>query len=116
MMKTYTYLVDRVPDTGIITGCCGGPTYFLGDKSLFQEMLNRVAEDMKKLGASELIVACPDCYHTIKHHAPYIELRTLFGIIIEHGLPIIRHHSAKKVVTVHDSCKARWEKGWQKQQ
>lgn len=112
-MSTYKYLVDRLPDTGIITGCCGGPTYFLGDRTLFQEMLNRIVVDMKKLGATELIVACPDCYHTIKHHAPDIRLRAVVDIFLEHGLPPLARHASRKIVTVHDSCKARWEKGWQ---
>ena len=111
--KTHEYLVGKLPGTGIILGCCGGPTHFLGDQSRFDEIQNTVENEMKRLGASELLVACPDCYHTIKHNSPDIKLRSIYEVMAEQGLPESAKTTTGKKFSLHDSCKTRWEKNWQ---
>lgn len=112
VIKIYSYLRIKLPGTGIILGCCGAPTHFLGDQSRFGEILGGVEDQMKRLGASELIAACPDCYHTIKYHSSHIKLQSIIEIIDEHGLPENMNVIPDKIFSLHDSCKARWEKDW----
>lgn len=112
-LKVLTYLQEKLPGTGILLGCCGGPTHFLGDQARFGEILEGVKEKVRRLGAQELILACPDCYHTIKHSAPDLEIRSLPEVILVQGLPETLPGAKGKRFSLHDSCKARWEKGWQ---
>ena len=58
-------------------------------------------------------MACPDCYHTIKHNAPNIKLKSVYEVMVEQGLPETAKASANKVFSLHDPCNARWEKEWQ---
>lgn len=109
----YDYLREKLPGTGIVLGCCGGPTHFLGDQGRFAEILGGVETRIKGLGASELILACPDCYHTIKHSGVPIRVRAITEIILEHGLPKGVRAKRGTTFSLHDSCKARNEKVWQ---
>ena len=108
--KSYKYLQEKLPGTGIILNCCGAPTYFLGDKSGFMKILKGVESEMNRLGAQELIVACPDCYHIIKHNALHLEIRSIYEVIAEEGIPEEAKTSSTKTFSLHDSCKSRWEK------
>jgi Fe-S oxidoreductase len=111
--QVLTYLQEKLPNTGILLGCCGGPTYFLGDRPLFEKILSDFLGRIERLGASELILACPDCYHNLKRHAPGLQLRALPEVIQEQGMPAGIPSQAGSIFSIHDSCKARFEKGWQ---
>ena len=101
------YLQEKLPNTGVVLGCCGGPTYLLGDRPGFSKILANFIARVEKLGASELILGCPDCYHTVKHHAPGLRVRALPEVIWEQGAPAHVASQAGSVFSVHDSCKAR---------
>lgn len=111
VMKTYEHLLKKVPSLGVVLGCCGGPTRFLGDESRFRDIIDRLAETVRSVGAKELIVACPDCYHTFRHCEHSLNIRPLTVVLLEHGLPDIDGNA--HIFTLHDSCKARWEPEWQ---
>lgn len=113
VIKTYDYLLDRLPGTGIILNCCGAPTYFMGDESGFKETLGKVETEMEKIGASELIVACPNCYHTFKHNSFRFQLRSIYEVMVEEGLPKTTNPPYTKTFSIHDSCKARYESSMQ---
>jgi Fe-S oxidoreductase len=68
--------------------------------------------ELKKLGTSEMIVACPLCYKTLKQHHPKLKLRFLAEVLLEVGLPHGVNSDGKKF-SLHDSCSARWEQGIQ---
>ena len=112
VIKTYDYLRDRLPGTGILLRCCGEPIHSLGEQAKFEEILNGVEAEMAKLGTSEMIVACPLCYHTIEHHAPQLKLNSLYELMVELGLPQGTKNQGW-TFSVHDSCAARWERGIQ---
>ncbi len=113
VIKTYQYLQDKLPGTGIILGCCGAPSYELGDQSRFQQMLGKITAQMEKQGTPELIVACPDCYHIFKENAPNIQLTTVYELLVKKGLPEVTKAENNKIFSIHDSCKARYESGIQ---
>lgn len=109
VIKTYAHLQDNLPGTGIILGCCGGPSHDIGDQSRFQDMLEKVTSEMETAGTSELIVACPHCYHTFKENAPYIQLRSVYEVMAEHGLPERAKAQNGRAFAIHDSCQTRYE-------
>ena len=110
VIKTYDYLQSKLPGTGIILGCCGEPTYDIGEQSRFQEIfLGKIKSEMERLGASELIAACPLCYHTLKVNAPDIPLRSLYELILKLGLSKESKTGNGKTFSLHDSCSTRYE-------
>ena len=112
VLKTYDYLRENLPGTGIILGCCGSPTRELGEEIKFQGMLSQLDSKLKNLGAREIILACPYCYYTLKHYAPQFQLKSLYEVMAEVGLP----EGVKTqgwTFSLHDSCRARWEKNLQ---
>lgn len=112
VLKTYDYLRQKLPGTGIILGCCGAPTQELGEEAKFREILSQLDSRVRDLGASELIVACPYCYYTIRHSTPQFKLKPLYEVMAEIGLP----EGLKEqewTFSLHDSCKARWERDLQ---
>jgi Fe-S oxidoreductase len=109
VLKIHDYLQKRLPGTGIILRCCGAPTHCLGDHAKFENMAEDISEEVKKIGASGLIVACPDCYRTIKRSAPGFKIKSLYEVIVEKGLPDGAQALAPKTFSLHDSCTARDE-------
>lgn len=51
---------------GTVYDCCGKPVYELGLKEDSEDNLGRIASRLRKQGAEELIVLCPNCYHFLK--------------------------------------------------
>lgn len=113
VIQVYDYLQEKMSGMGIVLGCCGSPAYLLGDQGHFEEILTGIESQMERLGASELLMACPECYQTIKHNAPNIKLKSVYEIMVEHGLPEMAKATANKIFSLHDPCNARWEKEWQ---
>ncbi|MFA4916767.1 MAG: FAD-dependent oxidoreductase [Syntrophales bacterium] len=109
VQKTYEYLCNKLPGTGIILGCCGGPVYGIGDQARFLEVNSKVVSEMKGRGALEMIAACPHCYHIFHEHATDIKLISLYEVIAEQGLPEGARLSANNVFSLHDSCNTRHE-------
>lgn len=110
VIKVYEYLQKTLPGTGIILRCCGAPTHCIGDQARFDVMADDIAEEVKKVGATGLIVACPECYRTIKRAARGFEVKSLYEVMVEKGLPDGARFSAPKTFSLHDSCTARDEK------
>ena len=107
--KTYDYLQENLPGTGFLLKCCGAPTHMVGQHEGFDERFGDMIEDVKDLGATEIITACPDCTHTILDNAPDdIEVTTLYEVLDEIGIPEDKKGSADgKTITIHDSCQTR---------
>ncbi len=106
VVKSYEYLLNRLTDTGIILGCCGGPNHFLGEQAVFRQILTDIENDMKKLGASEMIVACPDCYRNMTENLPHIHFKSIYEVMVELGLPE-GVKGERRIFSIHDSCTAR---------
>ncbi len=109
VIKTYNYLRDKLPGTGIILNCCGGPTYLIGEMDRFQQILDGIEKQMQALGASEIITACSKCYHNLKDYAPQWEISPLYEVMIEVGLPEGVPKKFNRAFSIHDSCPARYE-------
>ncbi|MGB9293781.1 MAG: (Fe-S)-binding protein [Desulfobaccales bacterium] len=107
--KTFEHLRSKLPHTGIILNCCGAPSYLLGEMTLFQSILDGIDRQLKALGASEIITACPECYQVLKVHAPQWKIRGLYEVLVEVGLPERDFGTAATIFAIHDSCAVRHE-------
>lgn len=108
VLKVYSYLQKRLPGTGIALGCCGAPTYLLGEQSGFCEMIQLLEQDVRRLGASEIIVACPFCYYVLKQHLTDLKPLSLYTLLAELEVP--GKASDVQVFSIHDPCSSRGEK------
>ncbi|MEW6659665.1 MAG: FAD-dependent oxidoreductase [Thermodesulfobacteriota bacterium] len=103
----YGYLRERLPHTGIMLNCCGAPSLMLGEEEVQEQVAARVAGEFEKLGAQEIIGACLHCLNTLNAYQPQIKTRSLYEVMLEHGLPEIAPGAAAAVLHVHDPCGAR---------
>ncbi len=103
----YGYLRERLQDTGVILNCCGAPSLMLGEQEVQEQVAARVALEFEKLGGQELIAACTHCLHTLNRFQPQIKTRSLYEVMLEHGLPASARDGAGSVFQVHDPCGAR---------
>lgn len=112
VLKTYDYLRKKLPGTGIILGCCGAPTRELGEETEFQKIMKNIESEMKKLGAPELIVACPYCFYTFEKYGPWFQVKSLYEVMEEIGLPeVAKNHGC--IFSLHDPCRTRWNEKMQ---
>ncbi|GAB6098199.1 hypothetical protein JCM16358_00780 [Halanaerocella petrolearia] len=109
VQETYQYLQDNLPGTGFILKCCGAPTNMVGQEEEFEERFQSLIDDVRALGADEIITACPDCNHNIIDHKPDdIKVTPLYEVLDEIGIPEERKGVAQgKTISIHDSCTAR---------
>ena len=107
VMETYKYLNEKLPGTGIILGCCGGPAFLTGDSNKFETISRDLESEVKRLGASQIIVACPFCYGLLKHHYPELNHVSLYTVLDEIGIPEQKNEAA--TYNIHDPCTARYE-------
>jgi NADPH-dependent glutamate synthase beta subunit-like oxidoreductase len=108
--KIIEHLQDRLPGTGAILKCCGKPTKALGQVDAFKERYAELQAEIDRLGAEEIIVACQSCYVTMLANSPNQEVRSLWEVLPEIGLPekaIGIGKDADFSIAVHDSCPTR---------
>lgn len=108
VIKAYEHLQKKLPGTGIVLGCCGAPTYLLGEEAQFKEILKGLEADVKSLGASEIIAACPYCLHTLKLHLPHLNPVSLYEVLAQTGIPE-RSAEERHTFSIHDPCSSRHE-------
>jgi Fe-S oxidoreductase len=109
VIKVYDYLKERLPGTGIILNCCGAPTHCIGLHPEFDSMLTSLESEVHGLGAAGVLLACPDCYRTIKHNAPGLKVRSVYEVMAAKGLPDGASGPTDYTFSLHDSCTARDE-------
>ncbi|MGB9979174.1 (Fe-S)-binding protein [Methanobacterium sp.] len=107
VIKTYEYLNEKLPGIGIMLGCCGGPAYLIGDQNTFKPISENLEYEVKKVGADQIIVACPFCYNVLKQHNPGLNPILIYTVLNEIGIPESKHESV--IYNVHDPCTTRYE-------
>jgi NADPH-dependent glutamate synthase beta subunit-like oxidoreductase/ferredoxin len=103
----YAYLRRRLPDTGIMLNCCGAPSYFMGEREVMLGIIRKVAAELEKLGAREIIVACTHCHQIFTEFLPELQTRTIYEVLNEVGLPAAASSPAPAVFNIQDACGAR---------
>ncbi len=106
--STYAYLLDKMPDTAILVGCCGVPADWAGNDSLHASVIGQLRSDWEKLGEPIVIFACPTCKNQFAKHITEAKGVSLYDIIIAQGVP----EGIKKLnhaACVFDPCSSRYD-------
>ncbi|MFC1907089.1 (Fe-S)-binding protein [Chloroflexota bacterium] len=107
-LAIYEHLQEQLPGTGLILRCCGAPYHGLGMHHDFNDKFDELGSQMKQIGATELIVPCPDCFRALKRANPDFELKSLWEVLVEIGIPEVPPNESQ-TFSLHDSCTSRWE-------
>lgn len=108
MAPVYRYLQDKLGDVGIFLGCCGAPAGWAGKFDLSEQTKDGLLAKWSRMGKPAVIVGCTTCYQQFKAAEPQMEVKLLWEIFAEYGLPPSKRE--RRMVAVHDSCTARCEK------
>ena len=104
------FLKDNFNKVSAIQKCCGMPTLVIGQKELFIKRYEGLKEDIKYLDIDEIVVACQNCFLTLKEYSKDIKTTSLWTLIPELGLPQGFKDKAKGsdvVFSIQDSCPTR---------
>lgn len=96
--KAYRYLLNHIPGTGVILGCCGVPAEWAGQKEKRDTILTDFKCKLEAMSNPVVITACPTCKKTLNRYLPEVETHSLYQIINEKGLP------EEAWTSVHDVC------------
>lgn len=114
--KILDHLQERLNgEVGSLLKCCGKPPKALGQDDLFKERFASVQQELNKVGAEKIIVACQSCYGVFKEYAKQ-EVISLWELLPKIGLPkdaVKIGENSDIVFNIHDSCPTRYEKGIQ---
>lgn len=109
--KVYNYLMDKFDDgVGLYLGCCGAPADWSGRQEIFSNSVEKIYSNLKMLGNPIVITACSTCFNNLKENINDIEIKSLWEIFDEKGLPSDIKLGNGKILAVHDSCTTRKEK------
>ena len=106
VFSTYEWLREKIPGIGILLKCCGSPTNYIGDKAAFQGILDNLEAEANRMGAEELICACPNCIRHLTRYAPNLKVKSLYEVMVELG-PAEAQLNGASTFTIHDPCAAR---------
>jgi Fe-S oxidoreductase len=87
VLETYNYLKDKMPDLGLLIGCCGRPTKDLGEIDKFNNNYSKLDTMIKESGAKEVITACQSCLKTIGEQSSEYEVISLWTVLRDIGIP-----------------------------
>ena len=106
-LRVYDELRRHYPGTGVLMWCCGAPAELLGMEEAFESTRKQILQAAEKIGAEELIAACPDCAHLLKATIPELTVTTVWERLAGRWKPPVSRTGVE--VSIHDSCKARHE-------
>jgi Fe-S oxidoreductase len=111
----YTRLLEKYPDTALLTDCCGAPAIWAGDTQHYVEKSARLREKWEAAGSPVPICACPTCANMLRNILPGCEPVSLYALDI--GNVLHRYVTDKpedadaarreKDKSVFDPCAAR---------
>ncbi len=110
--KAYVYLLDCLPGTGIIHGCCGAPADWGADRALNEATVAMLRSEWEKMGRPVFIFACPTCKRQFEKFLPEVSGISLYQIYEEKGLPEEKR-SMYSQACIFDPCSSSLDRGMQ---
>ena len=110
VLKSYEYLRDKF-DTGIVTGCCGAPAYWAGDKAHLTENVEHLRKTWDDMGRPTFIFACAYCENVFELLMPEIKRISLYELMARDDALIPAR--SYKDAAVFDPCTARDDEAMQ---
>ncbi|MGL5692634.1 MAG: 4Fe-4S dicluster domain-containing protein, partial [Peptostreptococcaceae bacterium] len=111
VIKTYEYLKSRIDNVSLAVECCGKPTLVMGDSDKFKKYYSKLDKIIKDKNISEIIVACPNCFDTIRNNNTDIKVTSIWSIMNEYKIPnnlINFYTDLDKEFSLHDPCPMRY--------
>lgn len=108
VIETFDWLRQNTPSTGFLLRCCGAPTVNIGDDREFEGIISDFEDQVKQMGASEVIAACPNCYRTLNRYSKGIEIKSLYQVMADNWSPDEKRNNDVKL-SIHDPCTGRWD-------
>ena len=108
----YRYLKKHIKNVGISFSCCFKPSFLVRDMDSFERYYTKLDEKLKDNKINKVIVACPNCYKTIKSNSKQIEVIFLLDIIKEYGIDDDLkgyYNNIDIEFMLHDACAIRGE-------
>ena len=99
--KAYEFLHKEF-NAGIISSCCGAPSYWGGDKDLLDENTEQIRSQWENMGRPTLITACTSCTKMLKMVLPEVKITSLYTLMDEKDLS--GDLSEYKKISVFDPC------------
>lgn len=110
VIKTYEYLTKRLQGgVGLYLSCCGAPADWAGQKELFHSNMDKIKNNLEKMGNPVIIAACSTCFNNFKHELKDIKIKSLWEVMVEEGIPEEAVKGNGKTLMVHDACTTREE-------
>jgi len=106
--KAYEYLLEKLPATGLLVGCCGAPAEWAGDTGAMEEITRDIRKAWDGMGRPEVIFACPSCEKMFAKRLPQIKQVSLYEVVIRYGLPE-NADLGNETVSVFDPCSSRYD-------
>lgn len=109
--EVFLHLNQTYKGLTLLSECCGLPLYQLGLPSRGDNYVNSLKVKLGELKITNLIIACPNCYYQLRTVLKDTNLKLMTTYEALNGSAIFNHSvedSARKVVTVHDSCPDRF--------
>ncbi|MGN0702887.1 MAG: pyridine nucleotide-disulfide oxidoreductase/dicluster-binding protein [Lentihominibacter sp.] len=112
VIKSYKWILQQFPDTGLLLRCCGIPADWAGNTERHMEEINQLRAEWTEMGKPVIITACMSCDKHLREYLPEIETVSLYELYAEHlKLPDSRSPSQEcveaRTFTVFDPCSAR---------
>jgi Fe-S oxidoreductase len=88
--------------------CCGNEVYGMGEKGLFEFLVEENVKLFNKYGVKQLVTGCPHSYHSFKNRYGQTNFEVLhhtqvFADFIEKG-KLVLSQSLNKTIIYHDPC------------
>ncbi len=109
--STYEWLRKKDPDTGILLRCCGAPTNGLGFLADFKIMIAELEAEVERMGAEEIIPACPNCFRTMSLFSDKLYPTSLYDVIAADWDEGDINTAEGGVFNLHDPCAGRFHTG-----
>ena len=76
----YEFLRENY-SAGIISSCCGAPSYWGGDKKLLDENTDKIRTQWENMGKPKLVTACASCTKMLNMVLPEAEVVSLYTLL-----------------------------------
>ena len=104
-VQLYQEIRRRYPGTGLLMYCCGSPAEAMGMEDDARAARLGVAANVERLGAEELVVACPACRLALSGDELGVPVRSVWELLAADSEPLGDRRGW--TVAVHDPCPSR---------
>ena len=110
--RTWEYLKEKFPATGLVLDCCTKPSHDLGRQEAFEGAFGEMRGWLLEQGVRRVVVACPNCFKVFSQYGEGLETVSVYELMAEDPVLIPATLSGPHII--HDPCPVRFEGGIQK--